>query len=452
MSLEMIKTVRFGGGVHPPDYKELTENCAIAAGPQPKIVTVMLSQHIGAVCKPLVAKGDEVTAGQVIGKSEAFVSAPVHSPINGKIKEISLQSHGILGRCIGIVIEAGEDNQPKEIVSELSPDFDENSYDPKKICTAVNDAGIVGMGGAGFPTHIKVATDPPKDTLIINGCECEPFITCDYRIMVERPYRLLAGIKLMRKAAGCKKTVIAIEDNKPKAIEALKDAISKAKNCEDIEVASLHTMYPQGGERQLIKAVLDKFVPTGSIPPAIGVLVSNIATAIAVSEAVVEDKPLTHRVVTVTGQAIANPGNFYVPIGTTVGELIEFCGGLTEQGAKVVMGGPMTGTAIGDLSTPIVKTTGSITLLTKKQIGKAKHEKKQTPCIRCGRCLQVCPEKLNPTKLAHAVMHEMYDVAKEYYATACIECGCCSYICPANLEVTGYIKTGKIQLARQKKK
>jgi electron transport complex protein RnfC len=212
------------------------------------------------------------------------------------------------------------------------------------------------------------------------------------------------------------------------------------------------TKYPQGGERQLIKSVLGKNVPTGGIPPAIGILVLNVATLTAIAEAVIHERPLTHRVVTVTGQAIANPGNFYVPIGTPLEHLLELAGGVTQKSAKVVLGGPMMGFAIADLSTPIVKTSGAVTILTKEQIGKAKYKRRQTPCIRCGRCISACPENLNPTKIAHAVKYNNLDLAKSYYIDACIECGCCSYTCPANIEITGYIKTGKVVLARQKKK
>lgn len=443
---------KFPGGIHPPDYKELTENHAIQTFPLPKQVAILLGQHIGVVCKPLVNKGDLVEVGQMIGKAEAFVSAPVHSPVKGKVKEIALQSHVVMGRCPAVIIETGPEAAAKILPAEFPADFDEEKYSWKQILDIVADAGIVGMGGAGFPTRIKIDPDPPKEVLIINACECEPFITCDYRMMLERANMILAGVKLIRRASHSKKVIIAIEDNKPQAVKAMAKAISKAKNCGDFELMSLKTLYPQGGERQLIKTVLNRFVPTGGIPPAIGVLVNNIATTVAVADAVVNGNPLTHRVVTVTGQAVAKPGNFYIPVGTPVEQLIEHCGGVIEKSAKVVMGGPMTGMAIADMSSPTTKTTGSITILTRKQIGSAKHADRQTPCIRCGRCIQVCPEGLNPTKLAHAVMHERLDLAKEYYVDACMECGCCSYVCPANIELTGYIKTGKIHMAKQKKK
>jgi len=445
----------FHGGVHPPEKKDLTSESQIQPGPAVKQVAVMLSQHIGAVCRPLVRKAEAVQAGQKIGDSDAFVSAPVHSPINGKVKEIALQSHAVSGRSLAIIIDALPNNPTKRsYYFNLDDDFDEDSYSVEKICEAVRKAGIVGMGGAGFPTRVKIEPNPrlPKKTLIINGCECEPYITCDYRIMLEWTSQIIAGIKLAKKASGCPQVFVAIEDNKPQAIEVMKTALRNSSADDDIKVVTVKTKYPQGGERQLIKAILKKDVPTGGIPPMIGVVVLNVATAAAIAEAVIHDVPLINRVVTVTGEAIAKPGNYYVPIGTSVEELIEFCGGVTQKSAKVVLGGPMMGIAIADLNTPITKATNAVTVLTKEQIGKAKFARRQTACIRCGRCLLVCPENLNPTKIAHAVKYNLMDVAERYYMSACIECGCCSYVCPANIEVTGYIKTGKIFLARQKNK
>jgi electron transport complex protein RnfC len=445
----------FPGGVHPPESKEFSKERAIQPGPAVKQVAIMLSQHIGAVCRPLVAKGDSVEAGQIIGDTDAFVSAPVHSPINGKVKGISLQSHAVQGRSPAIIIEAAEDNPTKRpAAGKWSDGFNVDSFSVEQICDAVRQAGIVGMGGAGFPTRVKIEPNPrlPKDILIINGCECEPFITCDYRIMLEWTKQIVVGIKLAKKASGCSKVFIGIEDNKPEAIEALNAALKNSANGDGTKVVPIKTKYPQGGERQLIKAILKKNVPTGGIPPMIGVVVLNVATAAAIAEAVVSGAPLTHRVVSVTGRAIANPSNCYTAIGMSVGELIEFCGGITEKSAKVVLGGPMMGIAIADLTTPITKTSGAITVLTKEQIGKAKFAGRQTPCIRCGRCLEACPEHLNPTRIAHAVKYNLLDVAESYYIQACIECGCCSYVCPANIELTGHIKTGKIYLARQKKK
>jgi len=444
----------FPGGVHPLVGKKLARKSKIQPCPAVRQVAIMLSQHTGAVCEPIVKKGDSVEAGQKIGDSDAFVSAPVHSPVNGKVKAIGLASHAVLGRSLAVIIEVDAENNPPKEPPELEDDFDVERCSVEQICNAVREAGIVGMGGAGFPTRVKIEPNPrlPKETMIINGCECEPCITCDYRLMLERPRQIIAGIKLAKKASGCSRVIIGIEDNKPRAIKVMSAALKSSKRCEGIKVVSLKTKYPQGGERQLIRAILKKNVPTGGIPPMIGVLVLNVATVAAIAEAVVCNWPVTHRVVTVTGRALANPSNLYVPIGTSVNDLIEFCGGVTQKSAKVVLGGPMMGIAIADLSMPITKTTGAITVLTGEEIGRAKFARRETPCIRCGRCIEVCPEHLNPTKIAHAVKHNLLDVAENYYISGCMECGCCSYVCPANIELTGYIKTGKIFLAGQKKK
>jgi len=453
MEVNVAGKLSFRGGVHPPEKKSLTRDSEIQPGPAVEQVAVMLSQHTGAVCRPLVRSGNMVQAGQKIGDSDAYVSAPVHSPITGKVREIALRSHPILGRSPAVVIDAYQYVPIKQPHFGLEDGFDENRYLPEKICDIVREAGIVGMGGAGFPTRVKIEPNPqmPKEIMIVNGCECEPYITCDYRLMLERTDQIVVGIKLARRASGCSRVFVGIEDNKPEAIEAISAALSRSPNTDSIRVVPVKTKYPQGGERQLVKAILNRNVPTGGIPPVIGVVVLNVATAAAIAEAVLADLPLTHRVVTVTGEAIAKPGNYNVAIGTSVGHLIEFCGGVTQKSAKVVLGGPMMGIAIADLETPITKTTNAITVLTKEQIGRAKFARRQTPCIRCGRCLAACPENLSPTKIAHAVKSNLLDVAESYYINACTECGCCSYVCPAKIELTGYIKTGKIFLARQKK-
>ena len=454
MTMNSTDKSSFSGGVHPPEGKHLTEDCVIEPGPASKELAIFLSQHIGAPSQAVVKKADVVEAGQPIGECQAFVCAPVHAPVAGKVKEIALQSHPVMGRSLAVTIQAEAETQSPLPAFTLPDDFDPSRYTPQQICDAVREAGIVGMGGAGFPTSVKISpeADPPKHTLLVNACECEPYITCDYRIMLEWTDQIVAGIRLAQRACGASKVFIGIEDNKPKAIAAMTAAVAKLNLGESVQVVCLRTKYPQGGERQLINAVLSHTVPTGGIPPQIGVVVINVATAAALADAVIYGRPLTHRVVTVTGEAIAKPGNYYVPIGTPVGALIEFCGGVTVKGAKVVMGGPMMGIAIADLSTPITKASGAITVLTKEQIGRAKFDRRQTACIRCGRCLEVCPENLNPTRIAHAVKSNMLDLAQKYFISACIECGCCSYVCPANIELTGYIKTGKIYLARQRKK
>jgi electron transport complex protein RnfC len=450
----LLRDIRsFAGGVHPPESKHLTEDRAVAPGPAAKELAILLSQHIGAPAQPTVKKTDAVQAGQKIGEAGGFVSAPVHAPANGRVKDIALQSHAVLGRTMAVIIEAESEVRPTPSAFLRPEDFDPAAYVPEQICQAVREAGVVGMGGAGFPTSVKIQPDAkiPKETLIINGCECEPYITCDYRAMLEWTDQVITGIQLIQRAAGATQVFMAIEDNKPKAIERMHVVLERLGLVEKIKISPVRTKYPQGGERQLIRAVLNKTVPTGSIPPAIGVVVSNVATAAAVADAVVHGRPLTHRVVTVTGEGIANPGNYYVAIGTPVQTLLDHCG-ILEKGGKVVLGGPMMGVAIADLSMPLTKAAGAITVLTREQVARARSTRRQTPCIRCGRCLQACPEHLSPTLIAHAVKNNLMDEAQRYHITACIECGCCSYICPANVDLTGYLKTGKILLARQKKK
>jgi electron transport complex protein RnfC len=410
----------------------------------------MLTQNIGAICKPVVNKKDHVTAGQVIGSNDAFVSAPIHSPVNGTVKDIALQSHPVLGRAEAILIESDDTNQQKwPRADQFNVTFDPAHFLPEHIFDSVRKAGIVGMGGAGFPTSVKIKANPqsPINTIIINGCECEPFITCDYRIMLEWTIQILTGVSLISRALNCGNVYIGIEDNKPDAIAVFEKAIHTMPCASGIKIVAVKTKYPQGGEKQLIKSITNKDVPAGGIPPMIGVLVTNVATAAAIAEAVVFDGPLTHRPVTVSGSGIKTPGNFYAPVGMAAGELIELAGGLTDDAEKIILGGPMMGFAVADLSIPITKTCGAITVLAAKDIVK----RKETPCIRCGRCIEVCPMNLTPTTIAHAVKHNLLDTAQQYYMSACVECGCCSYICPADIELSGFIKTGKILVARQKK-
>ncbi|AQQ70586.1 Nitrogen fixation protein RnfC [Limihaloglobus sulfuriphilus] len=447
-----MKLYSFKGGVHPADRKELSADKAIEPLPVPSQLDVLMSQHIGAVCEPAVEKKQEVKAGDVIGESPAFVSAKIHAPLDGTVKDIALRSHPVLGRVKAVVIDVAQGRQPLEPL-EFSGDFDLDGVSGEQIIESIADAGIVGMGGAGFPASVKVTPNPklPKHTLIVNACECEPYITCDYRLMLEHTPKLITGIMLLKKASGAQRAYIGLEANKPEAAKMITEYLDKKGLSEQIKLVMLETMYPQGGERQLINAVLGKPIKPGVIPPMEGLLVSNVATACAVTEAVVAKKPLTHRVVTVSGGGINSPANLYVPVGTQVSEIIEHCGGLKPETEKLILGGPMMGFSIAELNTPIIKTTGSVLALTKKETHGARslHE---TNCLKCGRCLDVCPEGLNPTRIATAVKNGKLELAKDYYISACMECGSCSYVCPAKFEVSGYIKTGKALLSKMAKK
>jgi electron transport complex protein RnfC len=436
----------FARGIHPPEYKELAENSPIEVVPAPGQVTIALLQHTGAPNEATVKSKDEVRIGDVVGSAEAFVSAPVHASINGKVARagsVTLPN----GRHVPAVPIKADGEQPgaEELMADLfGGDWptDVGSYEPKQIIDATRAAGLVGLGGAAFPTHVKLSPPPGKtiDTLLVNGCECEPYLTADYRVMVEAPKPVVTGALLAAKACGAPNVVIAIEDNKPQAIEKIRQAAEGTS----VVVAVMQTKYPQGGEKQLINAALKREVPTGGLPLDVGVVVMNVGTCTAMARAVVRGKPLTHRVVTVSGAGIAQPKNLLAPVGITYGELIGYCGGLTDDAARVVAGGPMMGFSLGNLDSPTTKGTSGITVLTRADVARAD----ETSCVRCGRCVDVCPLNLVPTRIALAARHHDWALAKRYYITACMECGCCGYTCPASIPLVQLIRMGKAQMPR----
>ncbi len=425
----------FKGGIHPPDKKELAANKPIAAAKSPQRVVIPLSQHLGAPCKPVVTIGQEVKKGEMIGEPGGFVSAPIHSSVSGKVIAVG-EFPNAMGKMVNsIVIE----NNGKEEWTALkdNPDYMKLSADELK--EKIKASGIVGMGGAAFPTLVKLS--PPKekpiDTVIINGAECEPYLTADYRLMVEKPTEVIEGLKILMKVLGVNKGFVGIENNKPEAIEKMKAA---AKNESNIEVCSLEVKYPQGAEKMLIKAVVGREVPPRALPMDVRVVVQNVGTAFAVYEAARYGKPLIERVVTVTGEGINNPANMMVKIGTMVSELIEQCGGFKGEAGKVVSGGPMMGFAMSSLDVPVTKGTSGILVLPEEGVS---HVEDFGPCIRCGRCIDICAMGLMPSMISILSEKGFYEEAKEYNLFDCFECGSCAFVCPSKRPIVQFVRLAK---------
>ncbi len=444
----LLKTFKLGG-VHPPENK-LSAGSPIEVLPIPKQVVVPLGQNLGAPSKPLVKRGDEVKTGQLIAVGEAFISANLHSPVSGKVLKLDtvLDSSGFRRQAVIINVNGDEwvesIDRSKEIIKEIKDT-------PEEIIQKVKAAGIVGMGGATFPTHVKLSPPPGKkaEYLIINGVECEPYLTADHRVMLERGEELLVGTQILMKALQVQKSFIGIENNKPDAIEHL---TKLAKNFKGIEIVPLKVKYPQGGEKQLIKAVVNREVPSGKLPIEVGCVVQNVGTTLAVYEAVQKNKPLIERVVTVTGKALAKPSNFLVRIGTPVKELIEAAGGLPEDTGKVIGGGPMMGKALLNTDIPVVKGTSGILLMRNEEA----HRKPESACIRCSKCTYVCPMGLEPYLLSRVSKLGRWEITEKERIMDCIECGSCQYTCPANIPLLDWIrlgknKTGQILRSRNKK-
>ncbi|MBI9083635.1 MAG: electron transport complex subunit RsxC [Desulfobacterales bacterium] len=441
----------FAHGVHPPEQKAFAADSPIEIMPPPKKVVLPLLQHIGGPCTPLVKARQSVVFGEMIGKGEAFISASLHAPVSGVVQKMETVTlaNGRHLQAIAIKTE-GDQVSGQALWDQLfGGKWPQKSYQamaPETITEAIHDAGIVGLGGAAFPTHVKISPNDQKPihTLMVNGCECEPYLTTDYRLMVEAPEAVVAGALLAARAVGAKKTYIGIEDNKLEAVAALRRTASGA----GIHIALLKTKYPQGSEKHLIKAVLGKEVPLGGLPSDIGVAMSNVATVTSVARGVMRGLPLTHRVVSVTGGGIVQPKNLLVPMGIAMGELIDFCGGLRKTAARMIAGGPMMGFAFTNPDIPVTKGTSGITVLTHEEI----RHVDQTVCVRCGRCVDVCPMNLVPTKIAMASRLNQLNLARTYNIMACFECGSCSYICPAGLPLVQLIRTGKALIAAEARK
>ena len=435
----------FKHGVHPPERKHLSEDLPIEVVPSPKQVLLPMLQHVGAPSVPVVKAKDMVAFGDMVCKSGGFVSAPLHAPIAGKILKSAVTTLPN-GRHVQVIpIKAdGEQLEGQALMDEILggewPLDTLTQYDRQTITEAIANAGIVGLGGAAFPAHVKYTPndEKPVDTVLINGCECEPYLTPDYRVMLEGTQAVVAGAILAGRAAGARDIIIGVEDNKPKAIKVLQQASQGT----DVKIAVLKTKYPQGSEKQLIMAVLKREVPLGGLPLDVGVAVSNVGTAAAIARAVLRGKPLTHRVVSITGSGIRNPKNLLVPIGISYRELIDYCGGLTADAARIISGGPMMGFSFANLDAPVTKGTSAMTVLTAEDVRKAE----ETACIRCGRCVDACPMNLVPTKIALASRAKDVDLAQAYHIMACFECGSCAFTCPASIPLVQLVRTGKAQV------
>ncbi len=436
------------GGVHPNDSK-ISADCAIEVLPAPKTVYISMAQHLGGPAKAIVAPGDKVKTGQVIGEPTAFISAYVHSSVSGTVKSVGLRKDlaGIPVIHVEIDVEGDEWMEGIDTSDRLVTEIPQ---DKSFIIDRIKNNGVVGLGGATFPTNVKLCPPPDKkaEVLILNGAECEPYLTSDYRIMLEKSEQIVIGAALMKKVLGVERTVIGIEENKPKAIEAMKKAVSSLKavsgDYSGIEVMTLKKKYPQGGEKQLIDAVMHRQVRSMGLPIDVGAVVQNVATSLAVYDAVQKNRPIVDNTVTVTGDCFSRQSNLLVRVGTPVSYIIDYLGGVPEKAVKVVSGGPMMGKAIANLDAATLKGTSSVLFLTEEQT----KRKPQSNCIRCGKCADACPMGLEPFLLNKLAKNGMMDELEANAVQDCIECGCCLYSCPANIPLLDVIRLAKGDVIR----
>ncbi len=430
------------GGVHPPEFKSQTEGLAIEVMPTPKELELILGQHIGAPCTPTVGKRAEVKEGEIIGEVSRGLGVPLHSPVDGMVKAIATSLHPIRMSVPSITIALAKEPQ--------TPDYHKQEWrqmDRSEIIEKIHNAGIIGVGGAGFPTHVKLS--PPSsaeiDTLLLNGAECEPYITADHRHMLENTEDIVEGAKIIMKALGIGKCVIGIENNKPDAIKKLSEAVnSSTEDGYDITVQALQVKYPQGSEKQLIEAITKRKVPAMALPSAVGVVVQNVATAKAIFDGVVYEKPLYEKVVTVAGKGIQRPANLLVKVGTKIQDIVDYLGGVQPDLKKIIMGGPMMGFSISSLDIPITKTTSALLFLAEDEIDTRPHSQ----CIRCGWCLDACPMGLEPKEIAIYVEANRAEDTAPFGVFDCFECGSCAYVCPAKRPLVQFIRLAKMKAKR----
>lgn len=432
----------FFGGIHPNDQKASTNKKPIETLPPPAQVVIPMSLHIGAPCTPCVSAGDEVTVGQKVGEAAGFVSAPVHASISGKVAAVEPRVHFSGVPVMSVVIENDFNDTP---CPTCRPPKDPDSLTAEEISELVREAGIVGMGGATFPTHVKISSGLGKvDTVIVNASECEPYITSDHRILLEHPEEILGGVRLLARIFGVDRVHIAIESNKANAAELLKLKIEEEKAPAVVDV--LRTRYPQGAEKQLCQSVTGRQVPPGALPASIGCAVFNIVTTMEMYKAVYEGKPVTHRVVTVSGSGVNDPKNLLCPIGTPISDLLDACGGVKKSTFKILMGGPMMGHSQYDMAAPIGKGTNAILAFCEKEERTVEHP----ACIRCGRCVSVCPMHLQPVFMYQYEAAGKLEELESANVLDCIECGACAYICPGRLYLVQAFRAGKQKIHNAK--
>ena len=443
MSDSAMKVSIFKGGVHPAHSKRATESVAITKFPPPQKAVIPLQQHIGAPCEAKVKPGDKVKIGQKIGDSESFVSVPIHASISGEVESVGPYNHP-LGKQVEAVTIASDGADSWN--DDIKPVGELEDLSPEKLREVIREAGIVGMGGATFPAHVKLKPpeEKPIDTVIINGAECEPYLTGDHRLMVERPEDIIYGLKIMMKALEAENGVIGIEKNKPDAIKTMQELV---KDETHIKVAPLPTKYPQGAEKMLIYSITKREVPSGGLPLDVGVVNHNVGTAIAMTEALREGKPLVERVLTVTGSGIKQPANLKIRIGTLVKDVLEVQGWHEETTRKLIIGGPMMGLSQTSVDVPVIRGTSGILALTDEEVNLGES----VDCINCGKCVDVCPVYLVPTFIAKAADRQMVERAERFNALDCIECGCCAFGCPAGIPLTLKIKEAKAQINEKRK-
>lgn len=435
--LSLFARSPFPGGLHLPDLRATREK-AIAIVPGPRIAYVPLAQHTGAAARPLVKKGEKVKTGTMIGERTGFISANVHAPISGQVIALKEHPHPKLGTALACIIE----NDGKDTLEEPPRQYYQwAAVGADDLLAQVISAGITGQGGGSFPTHVKLApsADKPVDTLIINGCECEPMLTADFRLMIEMASDIVEGALIMRKILNAPTLIFAVEADRSQAAKAIEELASDVQ----AQVKLVESTYPMGSETQLIYAVLGRRVPKACIPSDVGCIVHNVATAAAVAQAVKFGRPFVDRVITVAGDNINEPKNVRVRFGTPAIEVIDFCGGYRGEPGQIIFGGPMMGTAQYSEQVPVIKGT---TAIVANQIGKTSEE---GPCVRCARCVDVCPARLIPCELASLAEHRKFDAARGYAIFDCIECGCCAYVCPTRRKLVHHIRFGKAELARQ---